>query len=230
MSIFNPTALDATTAIITAIISSITVFLSIWYTQHLQNKNKKINRISMEDKSMFYLEMDKTCSVIRESLNADGSYLAYFHNGGVFSNGISMDKFTVVGEDYNQYIKLSSYKKAYYATMINYISYAYHRLLNNSRYFACTGLPCGDSCHQMKEGTCNNDQDIVADISFRNDLIKRKVSSIFMYLIKDPVTDKPIGFFALEYISKYTMTELDETRIWKHQNKLSRLLNMTVLV
>jgi len=215
--------------IITALISAITVIVSIFFKDYISKRPKKGTVVSIEDRSMFYLEMDKICNVIRESLEADGAYLAYFHNGGVFANGISMDKFTVVGEDYNQYIKLSSYKKAYYATMINYISYVYHRLLTNNRYNACTGLPCGDNCVNLVNGLCPSNQDVVADISFRNDLIKRKVSSIYMYLIKDPVSDKPIGFFALEYISKYIMTEFDESKVWKHQNKLSKLLNMTVL-
>lgn len=220
---------EAMTALITASISSVTVIVSIWFTDYIKRRPKKGTIISPEDRSMFYLEMDKTCNLIRESLEADGSYLAYFHNGGFFGNGISMDKFTVVGEDYNQYVKLSSYKKAYSATMINYISYAYHRLLTNNRYYACTGLPCGTECRKENGLECKDKQDVVADLSFRNDLLKRKISSLYMYIIKDPVTDKPIGFFALEYISKYIMTDADESKVWKHQNKLSRLLNMTVL-
>lgn len=220
---------EAFVTVITALISSITVLLSIWFKDFISNRNTKRNTLKPEDKSMFYLEMDKTCNLIRESLDADGSYLAYFHNGGTFGNGISMDKFTVVGEDYNEYIKASSYKKHYYATMINYMAYAYHRLLINNRYYACTGIPCGNACLVEGGGSCKEDQDIVADLSFKNDLIKRRVSSIYMYLIKDPVSDKPIGFFALEYISKYVMTDPDESKVWKHQNKLSKLLNMTVL-
>ena len=222
------TTMQPLTAILTVVISSITVILSVWYKDYLSKRPKHIP-VSMEDKSMFYLEMDKTCSLIRESLNADGSYLAYFHNGGMFANGIAMDKFTVVGEDYNQYIKTSSYKKMYYATMINYISYAYHRLLTTNRYTACSGLPCGSDCLSDAGKSCVFNLDIVADLSFKNDLLKRKISSVHMFLMKDPVTDKPIGFFTLEYINKYIMTDLDESKIWKYQNKLSNLLNMTVL-
>ena len=219
---------ETLTAIITALVSSITVLASIWYKDYL-SKHSHNSKLSIQDKGMFYLEMDKTCNIIRESLNADGSYLAYFHNGGSFSNGISMDKFTVVGEDYNQYIRGLSYKKLYYATMINYISYAYLRLLTNSRYKACTGIPCGDTCGYKNGKDCSFGHDIVADISFKNDLMKRNISSIYMFVIKDPISDKPIGFFALEYIGKYEMTKVDESEIWKHQNKLSKLLNMTVL-
>lgn len=201
---------DTVTTIITATISSITVLIAIWYKDYLNKRNAIKNTISREDKSMFYLEMDKTCNLIRESLKADGSYLAYFHNGGVFTNGITMDKFTVVGEDYNEIIHCQSYKKWYYATMINYISYGYHRLLTTGRYGAF------------------NIED-VSDLSFKNDLIKRKIKSFYMFLIKDPVTDKPVGFFSLEYINSFDLPKFHESEIWKHQNKLSRLLSMTVL-
>lgn len=220
---------ETITTIIVAIISSFTVLISIWYRQYLQEKTKEKSTLSVEDKSMFYLEMDKVCNRIRITTKADGSYLAYFHNGGTFSNGISMDKFTVVGEDYNERIKSSSYKKIYYSTMINYISYAYHRLLINNRYYACTGLPCGTNCMRDLGGDCKNGQDITSDLSFRNDLIKRRISSIKMYLIKDPVSDKPIGFFALEYIDRDDSSSMNDSEIWKHQNRLAKLLNMTVL-
>ena len=221
--------IEPITAIVTALLSSLTVLFSIWYKKYLDDRHKLKHTISSEDKSMFYLEMDKTCNVIRESLKADGSYLAYFHNGGIFSNGITMDKFTVVGEDYNERIQSQSYKKLYYATMINYIAYAYHRLLTTGRYKGCTGVPCGDNCLHITGGICDSGLDIVSDISFKNDLIKRRVGTIYMFIIKDPTTDKPIGFFTLEYMSKYILNKSDESDIWKHQNKLSRLLNMTVL-
>jgi hypothetical protein len=218
---------DILVAILTSVISSATVLTSIWFKIYLDKRKITNNLVSREDKSLFYLEMDQVCSSIRESVSADGSYLAYFHNGGMFTNGIAMDKFTVVGEDYNQYVKFSSYKKLYAAIMINYIAYAYHRLLTNNKYQACSTLPCGDNC--KAPNSCDLRQEVVADLSFRNDLIKRKISNVYMYLIKDPKTEKPIGFFALEYINSHVMNDTDDSKIWKHQNKLSRLLSMTVL-
>lgn len=192
--------------ILPVIVSSITVILAIWYKDKLLNKRKKLNP---EDKSVFYLEMDKICASIRRSLNANGTYLAYFHNGGTFTNGINMDKFTVVGEDYDDQIRSSSYKRTYYATMINYIAYAYHRLLIDNRYY----IPSTES--------------LTVDLSLKADLCKRRIVSSYMFLIKDPVKDTPVGFFVVEYMNH---TELsNESEIWKYQNKLSKLLNMTVL-
>jgi hypothetical protein len=69
----------------------------------------------------------------------------------------------------------------------------------------------------------------MSDLSFKSDLTKRNITSIYMFLIKDPISDKPIGFFGLEYILKFDMPKFNESEIWKHQNKLSKLLNMTVL-
>lgn len=224
----NAVVSDSVTTIITAAISSITVLLSIWYREYLQRKNKQKNTISPSDRSMFYLEMDKVCSSIRISSRASASYIAYFHNGGVFSNGITMDKFTVVGEDYNDQMKIG-YKKIYSGTMINYIAYAYHRLLMNNRYYACTGLPCGSECLKDKGLECKKGNDVVSDLSFRHDLIKRGAAAIRMFLIKDPVSDKPIGFFALEFGESFNFSSLDTSEIWKHETKLARLLNMTVL-
>lgn len=198
------------TAITTAIISAITVIFSIWYKDYLTRKYKDRHTVNTKDKSMFYIEMDKTCSTIRKLVNADGSYLAYFHNGGTFNNGISMDKFTVVGEDYNTALKDSYYKKLYYATMINYMSFTYHKLIIENKYAVAF---------------VNN----LPDLSFKNDLIKRGVKSILLFLIKDPITEKPIGFFALEFVNYVDVSKIEEGDIWKYQNKLSRLLNMTVL-
>lgn len=196
--------------ILTGMFSTIGIIASGWATHYFRRRYAKKNTPSMEDKSMCYLEMDKICSSIRTSVGADGSYLAYFHNGGVFSNGIAMDKFTVVGEDYNSRVRCQSYKKSYSAMMINYMPYAYHRLLVDNKHLV------------------DNIEDMV-DLTYKGDLIKRKISSMYMYLIKDPVSDKPIGFFGLEYVDRYVLTSVEEMNIWKQQNRISKLLNITVL-
>jgi hypothetical protein len=206
--------MSANTEILTAVLAFASALGStlgsIWLKDYLVHRHVKKNTPTPTDKSMFYLEIDKICNEIRESVKADGAYLAYFHNGGVFANGIAMDKFTVVGEDYNDLLACSNYKRQYTAMMINYITYAYHRLLVSNKY-----------------GEDNVDE--VSDLTFRNDLKLRYINSVYMFLIKNPITDKPIGFFALEYINPYTMNQSDEVAVWKQQNKLSRLLNMTVL-
>lgn len=201
---------DYILVILTGLLSGGGVVVAAWANTYFTERAKRKRAPSIEDKSMCYLEMDKICSSIRTTVKADGSYLAYFHNGGVFSNGISMDKFTVVGEDYNDRIRCLSYKKSYNSTMINYMSYAYHRLLVDNKYLL-------------------DNVDNIPDLSYKSDLSKRKVVSMYMYLIKDPVSDKPIGFFALEYVDSYVLTSIEEMNIWKQQNRISKLLNITVI-
>lgn len=201
---------DYVLIILTGLFSTAGVIASGWAGAYFKRRFTKTHTPSMEDKSMCYLEMDKICSAIRTAVKADGSYLAYFHNGGVFSNGIAMDKFTVVGEDYNARVKCTSYKKTYNSTMINYMPYAYHRLLVDNKYLL-------DNVEDMP------------DLSYKSDLNKRKVSSMYMYLIKDSVSDKPIGFFGLEYVDPYVLTSIEEMAIWKQQNRISKLLNITVI-
>ena len=182
--------------VLPVVVSSITVILAIWYKDKLI---KKKHKITIQDKSTFYLEMDKICASIRKSLHANGTYLAYFHNGGTFANGINMDKFTVVGEDYDDHINTNSY----------YMAYAYRRLLIDNRYYI------------------NDINDLSIDLSLKADLMKRKVTSTYMFLIKDPLKDTPIGFCVVEFINKVELS--NESEIWKYQNKLYKLLNMTVL-
>lgn len=201
--------MDTVVTIITAIISSITVLSSIWYREYLQKRSKENSAVSAQDKSLFYLEIDKICGTIRNNVSADAVYIAYFHNGGIFSNGVTMDKFTVVGEDYSDKSCILSYKKQYSGMMINYMPYSYHRLLIDNKY----------SFNVKFETT---------DISFKKDLIRRKMSCVYMFLIKDPVSDKPLGFFAIEF-SKENDHPINESIVWKYQNKLARLLNMTVM-
>jgi len=193
-----------------ALITAVTTILTIVIKEVIIPRINKKTPIADKDKSMFYLEMDVTCSKMRKELNADGVYIAYFHNGGYFSNGISMDKFTVVGEDYNTLIRNPSYKKSYAQTMISYISYAYHRMLVDNIYCACT----------LKD---------IADISYKNDLQKRGVASTYSFIIRDVNTDKPIGFVSLEFTEEVVLDSIGRNNIWKRRIELSRLLNMTVL-
>ena len=76
-----------------------------------EHKSKR-SRISKLDKSLYYIEFN-----IRNALKCDGVYIAYFHNGGNFINGISMDKYSVVGEDYSP--NLNSYKAIYKDKLVN---------------------------------------------------------------------------------------------------------------
>ena len=84
--------------LIGVIVSSIgVVFVKEW----IAKKRRKVVTNLLTSKAECWMQLDKIASNIRESLNAKGVYIAYFHNGGKFCNGINMDKFTVIAEDYD---------------------------------------------------------------------------------------------------------------------------------
>ena len=84
--------------LIGVIVSSIgVVFVKEW----IAKKRRKVITNLLASKAECWMQLDKIASNIRESLNAKGVYVAYFHNGGKFCNGINMDKFTVIAEDYD---------------------------------------------------------------------------------------------------------------------------------
>lgn len=198
------------TKLIIVLLTSLSTLFAIWlknYYDIIKLKNKA-NPVSRECKSKYYIEMDRICSIIRTALSSNSVYIAYFHNGGSFGNGIAMDKFTVVGEDY-AYDSVYSYKRNYTNTMVNHISYAYHKLITKGRYKADIGS-------------------IVHDLSFKQDLIGRNNQSIAMYIIKDPTNDLPIGFIAIEFAN--INSDIEESVVWKHTNHLYRLLNMSVKI
>lgn len=97
------------TAIIVAIITSISTIAGIYLKEWLFPKRKE-QKLTIE-KSNCYIELDKICASIRDTIHANAVYIAYFHNGGHFINSVEMDKYTVVGEDYDCCVV--SYKKSF---------------------------------------------------------------------------------------------------------------------
>ena len=113
------------TAIIVAIITSISTITGIYLKEWLFPKRKK-QKLTIE-KSNCYIELDKICASIRDTIHANAVYIAYFHNGGHFINGVEMDKYTVVGEDYDCCVV--SYKKSFKDVFVNNFPYLFHNLL-----------------------------------------------------------------------------------------------------
>ena len=100
--------------IIVAIITGCFMLANTYLSKEHKSKRSRISKL---DKSLYYIELDKICFNIRNALKCDGVYIAYFHNGGNFINGISMDKYSVVGEDYSP--NLNSYKAIYKDKLVN---------------------------------------------------------------------------------------------------------------
>ena len=114
------------TAIIVAIITSISTIAGIYLKEWLFPKRRE-QKLTIE-KSNCYIELDKICASIRDTIHANAVYIAYFHNGGHFINGAEMDKYTVVGEDYDCCVV--SYKKSFKDVLVNNFPYLFHKPVN----------------------------------------------------------------------------------------------------
>ena len=190
--------------IIVAIITGCFMLANTYLSKEHKSKRSRISKL---DKSLYYIELDKICFNIRKALKCDGVYIAYFHNGGNFVNGISMDKYSVVGEDYS--VNLNSYKAIYKDKLVNNFPYLFHNLIVADRH-----------CITSTEDYSFHDK------MYRDELNNRNINSAYTYLIKDPVKKTPLGFVSLEYIQKVTLNETDERFIWKYQNDIANILNM----
>lgn len=185
------------------IITNLFTLASIWLRDYLKTKQLHKTILSPIDRSELFIRLTQICGQIRNDLKANGVYIAYFHNGDHFKNGMSIDKFTVVAEDYDNKLK-GSYICKYQMITINYINYLYHRLLTDGRCY--------------KENISELD---MIDNNYKEDLLKRGIYSSYSFLIKDD-NEKPIGFISLEYNNSFEFKREHESYIWKHQLSTSK--------
>lgn len=190
-------------SVVTIIITNLFTLASIWMKDYWVKKRLSKTTMSPIDRSELFIKLTQICGQIREDLKANGVYIAYFHNGDHFKNGLSIDKFTVVAEDYDTKVK-TSYINKYQMITINYINYLYHRLLTDGRCY--------------KEDVPNLD---MIDTNYKEDLIKRKMLCSYSFLIKDD-NEKPVGFISLEYNTLFQFKKEMESCIWKHQLSTSK--------
>lgn len=193
------------TLILVALISSITTLFGTYLKEYFFPQRKKQELTT--HKSNCYIELDRICAVIKDAVKAQGVYIAYFHNGGHFINGVQMDKYTIVGEDYD--INMTSYKKQHKDILVNNFPYLFHNLITRNR-------------HYIKDVENNMFQDKY----YKDELIARNVKSVYSFLISDPVKNTPIGFVSIEYTNQTEFDVNNEHYIWKRQNKIANLLNL----
>lgn len=193
------------TNIYVALITSISTLLSVYLKDRLFPKlnNQKLDI----KKSACYIELDKICASIRDTIKAQAVYIAYFHNGGHFINGVNMDKYTVVGEDYES--GFNSYKKNFKDILVNNFPYLFHNLLVRNRHYINNV-----SNHKFQ------------DRCYKDDLESRGMKSAYTFLIKDPIKDTPLGFVSIEYSIPNGFDPNNEKYIWKKQNAIANILNM----
>lgn len=191
--------------LLTVLITSATTLICVYLKEYFFPK-KKQQKLTI-NKSNCYIELDRICAAIRDICKAQSVYIAYFHNGGHFINGVEMDKYTVVGEDYGD--DLESHKKYGKDILVTNFPYLFHNLLVRNRHYI-------DDVNEH----------YFHDKCYKDDLKRRNALSAYTFLIKDPISELPLGFISLEFDIVKGFNEDDEAEIWKKQNKIANLLNM----
>lgn len=191
--------------IIVTSISTIFITLgTIWLKEYIIPK--KLTTHLDKDNINSYIKLNQICRKIRYITQADGVYIAQFHNGGIYSNGVKMNKYTVVGEDYIPGIE--SYKRQYTNIHCNTISYLIHDLICSYK-------------HIIEDVTSFNFNDNI----YKDDLRKRNIKSTHSFLIKEPYSKKPLGFISLEFSNPQPYIKEKEDSIWKYENDIASVLN-----
>lgn len=193
--------------LIGVIVSSIgVVFVKEW----IAKKRRKVVTNLLISKAECWMQLDKIASNIRESLNAKGVYIAYFHNGDKFCNGINMNKFTVIAEDYDISIT-DSYKNRYKHVLTSIMPYTILRLYRDSKYI-----------FRMSALTKYHSNMYVGDLRSRG------CNTAISILIRDLKTDMPIGFLSAEFELDFEPDAEIMQIFWKNHNRISR--NMTMVI
>ncbi len=189
------------------IISSVgVVALKEWIAKRKRQAHENLHI----NKTECWMQLDKITSNIRETLNAKGIFIAYFHNGGKFCNDLNMDKFTVIAEDYDITIK-ESYKRRYNNVLTSLMPYIILRLYRDGKYIL-----------RMSNVTK------YYSTTYINDLKDRGINTAVSILIRDLITDMPIGFLSVEFAEDFEPTQDYMTTLWKNHNRISR--NMTMIL
>lgn len=193
--------------LIGVIVSSIgVVFVKEW----IAKKRRKITTNILVSKAECWMQLDKIASNVRNALNAKGVYIAYFHNGGKFCNGINMDKFTVIAEDYDISIT-NPYKVRYSNVLTSIMPYTILRLYRDSKYvFRMSNLTKYHSSMYV------------------GDLRSRGCNTAVSILIRDLKSDMPIGFLSVEFEEDFEPSTDMMQIFWKNHNRISR--NMTMVI
>lgn len=161
--------------IIVAFIPAIFSILAIYVKHRLDTKKPRIT----EDIINNTIHLDKICFIIRKTLNADGVFIAQYHNGGKYLTGLNMLKYTVISEDCN--VNINTYRNIS-DKLVNNISYLIHRLIVDSKYI------------------CENvNSNLAVDRYYKDKLLSRNIQNAYTFAVVNPINHKHLGFISVEY-------------------------------
>lgn len=182
----------------------------VWFKEWIRKRKAKAAIKIPVLKAECWMQLDKITSDIRERVHAKGVYIAYFHNGGKFCNGVNMDKFTVMAEDYDITI-VDPYKHRYKNVMTSVMPYTILRLYRDGKYI-----------FRLSEATEFHSKMYISDLKARG------IKTTINILIRDLNTDMPIGFLSVEDANDFYPTTDYMTTLWKYHNKISRNMAMVI--
>lgn len=167
--------------------------------------NPKTENISLKEQSEYNLLLARLLVKIRDEVNSVKVLICRFHNGGCFSNGLHMEKFSVYAETPSN------------TTPVMQDSF---RDIFNTRYpevFASL-VVWGEAIYA--------DIEDCTDINFRNDAKKCGFKSVNLFLVKQ-LDGKEEGFVGVNYKDTHVMTQEERSKITSELATIRGFLNMT---
>ena len=136
-------------------------------------------------------ELNKNLWLLLTELDADRAYICRFHNGGYFSGGIEMKKFSMTNEVFSERVE-GSISAHYKDKYISEYAALFAKLFINENFL------------------CEN-QDEIVDPSTKNLLKKYPQGSFYLYIIKES-SGKPIAYFGIHFNKGRKLTEEEQER------------------
>lgn len=189
--------------IVGALTSGLFSIANTWYSNKLKKKGKKRTQEYLYSIAQYNYNLNRTLFCIRNKLNASNIFLARFHNGGQFINGMKIDKFSITNESPSNNTK--ALQKDYENVMFTRYSKTISNLLYTDKFY----IP--DT--EKQEG-------------FPLEVNQRGYQSLYLFLIKG-IDQIPAGFVAILFENK-TMLESEQKQIVEsYHNQILNYVNHT---
>lgn len=160
--------------------------------------------ISIKSASLYDTEIYRVVKQIQQEVNASKVIIARFHNGGVFRNGLDMEKFSIthetpLGSDFPLQDKCVAVLNSRYASAFLHLA------------------TCGDYCI--------SDIEDCPDPNFKQDMRHYGFKSTYLFLIKQ-FDGSDEGFIGLNFRETKVLNQEQRNKVENHIPRLLGLLNM----
>lgn len=189
--------------IVGALTSGIFTLINTWYQNRLNRKGKKKTTKYLYSVAQYNYHLNKTLFNIRNQLGASDIFLARFHNGGQFINGLKIDKFSITNE--SPRMNCEPVQHDFENVMFSRYSRTISTLLYSNRFEVPNtqgedGLP--------------------------RDIAQKGYRSMYVFLIKG-LDDIPAGFVAVLFKNQTDLTEDQRQIVESHHNTILNYVNHT---